>query len=789
MANKFLVAVDLKELPSTDSGFDLKDISFLSRVYIEVATETLEHAVAFLKGKSYSVDVYVECTTLTDINDLIELLNLGASKILISSGQFSALVENQLFHTGDLSRLVNVESHESSSGQYIMLRDNFLEEYIKTMKAGNIPIIAAKELTTDHAKHPALMPAYTLITSIIHSDRPDGLFPTIVLDERGVCLGLVYSNENSIETALRMGRGVYYSRSRRGLWIKGEESGDTQELISIDWDCDADALQFKVRQKGGGFCHLKTATCFGPYHGLSRLEKTLEDRRRTAPLGSYTARLFNEPKLLQAKIMEEAEELCRASSKQEIAAEAADLLYFALTKCTAAGVSLEDIENNLDLKSLKATRRKGDAKPQWAQNAQLKVANEPIGRHVNGNVEQDVLKEAASKPKTREISAGPVDGRIRMKRYRTTSTDSKTIQTALQRPSQRSTDSIMNTVKPIINEVRLGGDAAVLKYTHNFEKATSLSSPVLKAPFPEDLIQLPQETINAIDTSFENIRRFHAAQQESKTLQVETTPGVVCSRFSRPIERVGLYVPGGTAVLPSTAMMLGVPAMVAGCKKIVMATPPRQDGTVTPEIVYIAAKIGAESIVLAGGAQAIAAMAYGTESISKVDKILGPGNQFVTAGKMLVSNDTTAGVSIDMPAGPSEVLVIADKTSKAAFVASDLLSQAEHGSDSQVVCIAVGLNEEQLQAIEDELHEQANALPRVDIVRGAIEHSVMLVVKDIHEAMELSNQYAPEHLILQVENAADVVQQVLNAGSVFVGPWTPESVGDYSAGVNHSLRK
>ncbi|KAL8866329.1 MAG: hypothetical protein Q9198_008935 [Flavoplaca austrocitrina] len=233
--------------------------------------------------------------------------------------------------------------------------------------------------------------------------------------------------------------------------------------------------------------------------------------------------------------------------------------------------------------------------------------------------------------------------------------------------------------------------------------------------------------------------------------------------------------------------MLGVPAMVAGCKKIVLASPPRSDGTITPEIVYIAHKVGAESIVLAGGAQAIAALAYGTESVSKVDKILGPGNQFVTAGKMIVSNDTSAGVSIDMPAGPSEVLVIADKSAVPAFVASDLLSQAEHGSDSQVVLITVGLDEEGVKAIEAELHAQASTLPRVDIVRGAIEHSVTLEVESIEEAMRLSNQYAPEHLILQVKDAEKAVDLVDNAGSVFIGPWTPESVGDYSAGVNHSL--
>ncbi|KAG9597432.1 histidine biosynthesis trifunctional protein, partial [Aureobasidium melanogenum] len=354
------------------------------------------------------------------------------------------------------------------------------------------------------------------------------------------------------------------------------------------------------------------------------------------------------------------------------------------------------------------------------------------------------------------------------------------------RPSQKSTDRIMGIVNPIIEDVRKGGDKALLEYTHKFEKATSLTSTVLKAPFPENLMQIAPETKEAIDISYENIRKFHAAQ-ETEDLRVETMPGVVCSRFVRPIERVGLYVPGGTAVLPSTTLMLGVPAKVAGCKKIVIASPPRSDGSITPEIVYVAHKVGAESIVLAGGAQAVAAMAYGTESVTKVDKILGPGNQFVTAAKMIVSNDTSAGVSIDMPAGPSEVMVIADKSSNPAFVASDLLSQAEHGVDSQVVLIAIDMSEEELQAVEDELHNQAMALPRVDIVRGAIAHSLTLVVKTREEAMELSNYYAPEHLILQVEDAEAYTETVENAGSVFIGPWTPESVGDYSAGVNHSL--
>lgn len=481
--------------------------------------------------------------------------------------------------------------------------------------------------------------------------------------------------------------------------------------------------------------------------------------------------------------MEEAEELCNAKDKKEVAFEAADLIYFALTKAVGAGVTLADIERNLDAKSLKVTRRPGDAKGQWA--AKEGISNGKTAK----TQETEAIKGAESIPKTKDDKASMKDGRIYMRRYNAATTSLEEIKDALQRPSQKSTETIMGIVNPIIKEVRTRGDAALLEYTHKFEKATSLKSPVIKAPFPQSLMNLPKETIEAIDTSFENIRKFHAAQKEEKPLRVETMPGVVCSRFSRPIERVGLYVPGGSAVLPSTALMLGVPAMVAGCKKIVLASPPRSDGSITPEIIYIAHKVGAESIVLAGGAQAVAAMAYGTESISKVDKILGPGNQFVTAAKMYVSNDTNAGVSIDMPAGPSEVLVVADKSANPAFVASDLLSQAEHGPDSQVVLIAIDLSELELQAIEDELHRQATALPRVDIVRGAIEHSVTLVVRDLAEAMKLSNEYAPEHLILQIKDAAKAVDLVQNAGSVFIGEWTPESVGDYSAGVNHSLRE
>jgi phosphoribosyl-ATP pyrophosphohydrolase / phosphoribosyl-AMP cyclohydrolase / histidinol dehydrogenase len=532
---------------------------------------------------------------------------------------------------------------------------------------------------------------------------------------------------------------------------------------------------------------LSQYTCFGEYNGISKLEKTLESRKVSAPEGSYTARLFSDEKLLRAKIMEEAEELCNAKAKDDIAFEAADLLYFALTKAVSAGVSFSDIERSLDAKSAKVKRRQGDAKGQWAEREGI-TNMEPSSSFKPKDI-AEVAKNTAPVTLGKDDLTSLKHERIQMRRYYTAETPILALKEALQRPSQRSSETIMGIVNPIIKDIRTRGDTALLEYTHRFEKATSLTSPVIIAPFPQHLMDLPKETIDAIDLSFDNIRKFHSAQMDDKPLRVETMPGVVCSRFARPIERVGLYIPGGTAVLPSTALMLGVPAMVAGCKKIIIASPPRADGSITPEIVYVAHKVGAESIVLAGGAQAIAAMAYGTESVTKVDKILGPGNQFVTAAKMYVSNDTNANVSIDMPAGPSEVLVIADRHAKPAFVASDLLSQAEHGIDSQVILIAISLSDAELKAIEDELHSQAMALPRVDIVKGAIEHSITLVVRDLEEAMKFCNEYAPEHLILQIKDAADAVDLVDNAGSVFIGDWTPESVGDYSAGVNHSLRR
>ncbi|KAF2707263.1 histidine biosynthesis trifunctional protein [Pleomassaria siparia CBS 279.74] len=813
MAPALLASIDLTTYTNSTQGLNPSALAIVGHVFARVTPDLVDNALLHLQQSVGRYTNYLSVEFLTSIDDVVSLLDAGAAKVFVSRSQLNQLLglkvdQNRLvlalpgiakqdiietigdtvidvyahqIHDVDLVEAWLKEYGTERPDVFVSFATPVIGDVLRISKLSAIPLIPAESLTLDPKKEPELMSVAKLVMANATSDRPDGLFSTLVTDERGAALGLVYSSEESVSESLRTGRGVYQSR-KRGLWYKGETSGDIQELVSISLDCDHDCLRFVVRQKGKGFCHLATATCFGHYTGLSRLQQTLQNRKASAPEGSYTARLFNDPQLLRAKILEEATELCDATSKDHIAFEAADLLYFALAKCVSAGVSLEDVERNLDAKSIKVKRRQGDAKPAFA--AQVAAAAAPAA---NGTSTKEVVKEAASIPKSQDDSAGLKNGRIAMRRYIASKETRETVRAALQRPSQRSSDSIIAICNPIIDAVKTRGDAALLEYTHKFDRATSLTTPVLKAPFPVSLMQLAPETIKAIDVSFENIRKFHAAQKEDKPLVVETMPGVVCSRFVRPIEGVGLYVPGGTAVLPSTALMLGVPAMVAGCKRIVIASPPRADGSITPEIVYAAHKVGAESIVLAGGAQAVAALAYGTESVSKVDKILGPGNQFVTAAKMIVSNDTNAGVSIDMPAGPSEVLVVADATANPAFVASDLLSQAEHGVDSQVILIAVGLDETQLAAIEDELHAQANALPRVDIVRGAIEHSITLVVDTIEEALTLSNEYAPEHLILQVNNAESVVAHVQNAGSVFVGQWTPESVGDYSAGVNHSL--
>ncbi|GAA0891160.1 histidinol dehydrogenase [Fulvivirga kasyanovii] len=342
-------------------------------------------------------------------------------------------------------------------------------------------------------------------------------------------------------------------------------------------------------------------------------------------------------------------------------------------------------------------------------------------------------------------------------------------------------DFLESTVKNILARVRQGGDQALLKFNEQFDKVKLDKLAVTEEEKNQAAGKISEDLRSAIQTALNNIKKFHEAQTR-KEIKIETSKGVTCWRKAVPIEKVGIYIPGGTAPLFSTVLMLGVPASIAGCKEVVLCTPPGSDGKIHPAILYTAQLTGISKIFKTGGAQAIAAMAYGTESISKVDKIFGPGNQYVTAAKQLVSMEGTA---IDMPAGPSELAVIADSSCNPVFVASDLLSQAEHGKDSQVVLICP--DEDVINKIGNEIDVQVEKLPRKEIARASLLNSKAILVKDLNEAMQVSNQYAPEHLIIATENAVALSEKVINAGSVFIGNYSPESAGDYASGTNHTL--
>ena len=343
------------------------------------------------------------------------------------------------------------------------------------------------------------------------------------------------------------------------------------------------------------------------------------------------------------------------------------------------------------------------------------------------------------------------------------------------------TEDIRPAVQEIIGKIRAEGDRALYEYEEKFDKVKLASLIVTPEEFDEAGKALESGLKEAILRALENIRAFHAAQKfESK--KVETVPGVTCWQKAVPIEKVGLYIPGGTAPLFSTVLMLATPAQIAGCKEIILCSPPNTEGKIHPAILFAAQAAGVKKVFKAGGVQAIAAMAYGTESVPKVYKIFGPGNQYVTVAKQEVS---LRDVAIDMPAGPSEVAVLADETANPVFVASDLLSQAEHGVDSQAVLITT--SETLLRETQAEVERQLAALPRKAITEKSLESSRLILVKDLNEALDMVNEYAPEHLIIETKDYQDIAERVINAGSVFLGPYAPESAGDYASGTNHTL--
>jgi len=351
----------------------------------------------------------------------------------------------------------------------------------------------------------------------------------------------------------------------------------------------------------------------------------------------------------------------------------------------------------------------------------------------------------------------------------------------LARPSFDA-DTLLPKVQAILNEVQVNGDEALLKFTKEFDKV-QLNSIALAQNIKDNAEQTLSSSLkSAIQLAKGNIEKFHLPQLQ-KMDRIETMPGVWCWRKSVGIESVGIYIPGGTAPLFSTVLMLGIPAKIAGCKNIILCTPPNNEkGEIHPAIIYAASLVGVTHIYTLGGVQAIAAMAFGTTTVPKVQKIFGPGNQYVTAAKQLVQQN---GVAIDMPAGPSEVCVWADDFSIPSFVAADLLSQAEHGVDSQVLLVAS--NEKVVANVQAALNDQLAVLPRKDLATKALENSKAIILENPNDALDLINQYAPEHLILSIENAETIADKIINAGSVFIGNYSPESVGDYASGTNHTL--
>ena len=352
--------------------------------------------------------------------------------------------------------------------------------------------------------------------------------------------------------------------------------------------------------------------------------------------------------------------------------------------------------------------------------------------------------------------------------------------TLLERPT-KTVDDIEATVKEIFKEVQKKGDEAITKYTSLFDGVAVDNLEVTPEEINEAIASIPQELKDAIQLAKSNIEKFHTAQKNTR-VSVETTPGVACWQEKRPIQKIGLYIPGGTAPLFSTVLMLAVPANISGCKEIVLCSPPDKKGKINPAILYAAQLCGVTKILKVGGIQAIAGLTFGTASIPKVYKIFGPGNQFVTVAKQLA---TQFGVAIDMPAGPSELLIVADETAVPAFVASDLLSQAEHGIDSQVIFVST--SKDLIDAVETEIQTQLEVLPRKAIATKAIENSKLIYVENDQIALDLIDEYGPEHFIICAKNEDFYVNNIGNAGSVFIGNYTPESAGDYASGTNHTL--
>lgn len=568
------------------------------------------------------------------------------------------------------------------------------------------------------------------IAAPLVSDRPDGLFATVVTDERGTALGLAWSSAESLERAITERRGVYHSR-KRGIWVKGESSGATQTLLRVDLDCDRDAIRFTVRQADPGFCHAGSLTCWNDAPGLTALEATLRQRRAAPMPGSYTQRLWDDPALLASKLTEEAGELATAEGRDAVVAEAADVLYFTMVRLAAEGATMADVERELSRRSLAVTRRPGNAKP------------------------------APLAPKATPFTA--------LRRV--------TRATIPARPPSAIDETTLEQATAIVNEVRQGGDTVLRQYAARFDGWDGVSPLVYeREALQAALAAIADDTRDALSSMAKQIEQFARAQRDAIAATDVAVPGGRAGHTVIPVERAGCYAPAGRFPLPSSIMMTVVTARAAGVRDVTVATP-----SATPMMLASAAIAGADRLIAVGGAQAIAALAYGTETLAACDVVVGPGNRWVTAAKKAVAGD----VAIDFLAGPSELVVLADANSDPVLIAADLLAQAEHDPDALPVLVT--LDAGLVDAVDGELLRQLEPLPTAETARAALANGYAVLCDSLEEAIATVDSIAPEHLQITTSDPREVATLVSNAGGVFLGEGSAEVFGDYGVGPNHVL--
>ncbi len=570
------------------------------------------------------------------------------------------------------------------------------------------------------------------ISAPLRSDRADGLFPTVVTDERGIALGLAYSSHASLRRAVDERRGIYHSR-RRGIWVKGESSGATQELLRVDLDCDRDALRFVVRQHGAGFCHRATATCWGNGSGVAALESTLRQRRDVPEPGSYTQRLWDDPQLLASKLLEEARELADAGEPGHVVREAADVTYFTGVALRRAGASFADVDRELDRRALRIARRPGNAKP-------------------------DVLgKSSSASPFTGLRRVGPENLPARI----ASAVDPVTSARAAE----------------IVDAVRRGGDAALMGYARDLDGWTDGDRLV----FGADALAAARAGLDpSVRQLLERVAgRIHDFAMAQRGMIAELDAAITGGRAGHqiiPVARAGCYAPAGRFPLPSSLLMGVVTARAAGVPEVWVATP-----APSPLMLGAAAIAGATGVLAAGGAHAIGALAYGTESVEACDVIVGPGSKWVTAAKRCVAGD----VAIDFLAGPSELLVVADASANVEAVAADLLAQAEHDVDALPILIAS--TSDVLDAVDESLVRQLAELPLSSPAHESLRAGFAVICATEQEIASTIDAIAPEHLQLSVAMPAALAARCTHAGAMFLGNQSAEVFGDYGAGPNHVL--